>query len=296
MNYLIIANEYSGTDKGRKVLAEAEAYLTDKQISFTTWKTAHPGHATELAAQGFAQGYRMLFVIGGDGTFNEVINGLGDSSDHDPVTLALLPAGSGNDFVRNTALKGSTKEILDYVFSNEPAWVDCCTVNGSRFLNMCGFGLDVELALRQKKIKKYIRGSMSYYLATLITICNLRFQKVRYVIDDTTEVQDEIFLFAVGNGRSYGGGFPVTPKAELQDGFMDVCVVSRLPFYKVPSILLKLMKGKHVECTQYVRYFKCKQVVMDSENHTMPLNIDGELIQHAPMECRILPHCIKIYL
>lgn len=296
MKYLVIANEYSGTNKGRKVLGEVEAYLTDKQIPFTIWRTNYPGHATALATQGVAQGYQNFFVIGGDGTFNEVINGLDFSANAEPVTLGLIPAGSGNDFVRNTALKGSTKEILDYMFSTEPTLVDCCSVNGSRFLNVCGFGLDVELAIRQKKIKKYIKGSMSYYLATLITICNLRFQKVRYVIDGVNEVEDEIFLFAVGNGRSYGGGFPVTPKAELQDGLIDVCVVSKLPFYKVPSILFNLMKGKHIENTKYVRYYKCKHVIMDSENHTLPLNIDGELVQHAPMECRILPHCVKVYL
>lgn len=296
MNYLIIANEHSGTDKGRKVLAEVEAYLSNKQIPFTTKKTAYPGHATALATQSVAEGYRNFFVIGGDGTFNEVINGLDFSSEADPVTLALIPAGSGNDFVRNTAIKGNTKEILDYIFSTEPTLIDCCTVNNGRFLNVCGFGVDVELALRQKKIKKYIRGSMSYYLATLITICNLRFQKIRYRIDDAEEIEDDIFLFAVGNGRSYGGGFPVTPKAELQDGFMDVCVVSKLPFYKVPSILMKLMKGKHIECTKYVRYYKCKQVVMDSTDHNLPLNIDGELVQHAPMECKILPRCVKVYL
>lgn len=296
MHYLIIANEHSGTDKGRKVLAETEAYLSDKQVSFTTWKTAHTGHATNLAAQGVAQGYRNFFVIGGDGTFNEVINGLDFSEGAEPVTLALIPAGSGNDFVRNTAMKGSTREILDYIFATEPTLVDCCTVNNGRFLNVCGFGLDVELALRQKKIKKFIKGSMSYYLATLITICNLRFQKVRYRIDDNAEIEDDIFLFAVGNGRSYGGGFPVTPKAELQDGLLDVCVVSKLPFYKVPFILLKLMKGKHIEWTEYVRYYKCKQVVMDSANHNLPLNIDGELVQHAPMECTILPRCVKVYL
>lgn len=296
MNYLIIANEYSGTDKGRKVLAEVEAYLADKQISFTTWKTAYPGHASVLAAEGIAQEFQHFLVIGGDGTFNEVINGLNILSETNPVTLAFIPAGSGNDFVRNTAMKGSTKEILDYIFSHEPTLVDCCLVNGGRFLNVCGFGLDVELALRQKKIKKYIRGSMSYYLATLITICNLRFQKIKYRIDDADEIEDEIFLFAVGNGRSYGGGFPVTPKADLQDGLLDVCVVSKLPFYKVPSILMKLMKGKHIECTKYVRYYKCKQVVMDSTDHNLPLNIDGELVQHAPMECSILPRCIKVYL
>lgn len=296
MNYLIIANEYAGTDKGRKVLAEAEAYLNDKQIPFTVWKTTYAGHATALAAKAVTEGYRNLLVIGGDGTFNEIINGLGILSEEDPVTLALIPAGSGNDFIRNTAMKGSTREILEYIFSHEPTLVDCCTVNGSRFLNVCGFGLDVELALRQKKIKKYIKGSMSYYLSTLITICNLRFQKIKYRIDNADEIKDDIFLFAVGNGRSYGGGFPVTPEAELQDGLMDVCVVSKLPFYKVPSILLKLMKGKHITCTKYVRYYKCKHVVMDAENHTLPLNIDGELMQHAPLDCSIIPRCVNLYL
>ncbi len=297
MEYLVIGNEHSGTNKGHRVLEEVAQYLTDKGISFTTWKTAHPGHATELARQGFSQGYRHFFVIGGDGTFNEVINGLEASTEADPVTLGLIPAGSGNDFIRsNTSITGNTKEMLDYIFQAEPTWVDCGVINGGRFLNVCGFGLDVDLALRQTKIKKHIKGSMSYYLATLITICNLRVYPVRYTIDGTTTVEDDIFLFAVGNGRSYGGGFPVAPKAELQDGYLDVCVVSKLPFYKVPWILIKLLKGKHLDCKQYVRYYQCKKVEMDSTNHTQPLNIDGELVQHAPMRCEILPRSLKIYI
>lgn len=297
MEYLVIGNEYSGTDKGKKVLAEVAEYLTDKGLPFTMWKTEYSGHAIELARQGFSQGYRNFFVIGGDGTFNEVVNGLDASSEADPVTLALIPAGSGNDLIRsNTALTGTTKEMMDYIFQTEPTWIDCCTVNGGRFLNMCGFGLDVDLVLRQNKIKKYIKGSMSYYLATLITICNLKVYPISYTIDDEITVEDGIFLFAVGNGRSYGGGFPVTPKAELQDGYLDVCVVSKLPFYKVPYLLLKLLKGKHIDYKKYVRYYKCKKVVMDSANHTQPINIDGELVQHAPMHCEILPHSLKLYI
>ena len=297
MNYLVIGNEYSGTDKGSKVLAEVEQYLTGKNIPFTMKKTEYAGHAIELARQGYAQGYRDFLVVGGDGTFNEVINGLTDSTKEDPVTLALLPAGSGNDLIRsNTALKGTPSQMLDYILQAEPIWIDCGAVNGGRFLNVCGFGLDVELVLRQEKIKKYFKGAISYYLATLITICNLKAYPVKYRIDDGDYLEDEIFLFAVGNGRSYGGGFLVQPEAALQDGLLDVCVVSKVSFFKVIGLLLKLTKGEHITCKDYVRYYKCKKVEMDSANHTLPLNFDGELVQHAPMNCEILPQCFKLYV
>lgn len=297
MEYLVIGNEFSGTDKGGKILTEVAQYLNDKEIPFTLWKTSHTGHATDLAREGYAQGYRKFFIVGGDGTFNEAINGLQDSNPDDPATLALIPAGSGNDLIRsNTTLSGSTKEMMDHIFQTDPVWIDCGTINNGRFLNVCGFGLDVDLALRQKKIKKYFKGAISYYLATVITVLNLHVYPVTYRIDDGDPIHDNIFLFAVGNGRSYGGGFLVTPEADLQDGLLDVCVVSKLPFYKVPGILMKLIKGKHLGAEKYVRYYKCKRVEMDSENHTLPLNIDGELIQNAPLTCEIIPHCIKVYI
>ncbi len=294
MEHIIIANEFSGTDRGRKVLKEVMAYFKNKQEKFTVWKTEYSGHATELTKKAVDAGYKTLFIIGGDGTFNQVINGL-DLEDSKDISLALIPAGSGNDFVRNTNLKGSTHQILDYIFNSEPKLVDCCSVNGSKFLNMCGFGLDVELAIRQTRIKKFFKGPFSYIFSLLITLFNIRFYNISYSIDSGETISEKAFLIAMGNGTAYGGGIPITPFAKINDGLLDVCVVRKIPYLSIPRLLLKLLKGTLIEEKKYVNYYKCKSIKIDSDSR-LPLNLDGELVLGMPCEFEIIPNAVRIYI
>ena len=294
MHYLIIANEFSGTDKGHKVLLEVENYLKDKSIEFTTWKTQYATHATELARNAISQNHKDIIVVGGDGTFNEVINGI-DLNNCKDIRLGLVPSGSGNDFVRNTNIKGSTNQILDYILNSEPSLVDCCTVNGAPFMNICGFGLDVDLIVRQAKIKKIFKGKISYYVALLVTLFNIKFKEVTYAIDDNEPIKSKILLIAVANGSTYGGGLPVTPIAKIQDGILDVCVINKMSRFKIPYLLFKFLKGTHIKEKKYVNYYKCKKVCVECDSDS-PLNIDGELLLHTPCVFEIIPKCVNIYI
>ena len=292
--HILIANEFSGTDKGRKVLAETEAYFKTNSISYILKKTEYSGHASIITKEAVYNGFKSIFVIGGDGTFNEVVNGLDIDTSHD-VSLAFIPSGSGNDFVRNTNLNGTTHQILDYIFNSTPVLVDCCIVNKTKFINICGFGFDVDLAIRQTKIKKYFKGHVSYYLALILSIFTLKYRNITYTIDDTHSIKSDALLIAVGNGSTYGGGFPVTPTAQIQDGIMDVCVVNKIPFFKIPFMLLKFTKGKHLDEKKYVKYFKCKKVHLEC-NESLPLNVDGEIILSTPCDFEIIPKSIRIYI
>jgi len=294
MKYLIIANEFSGTDKGRKVLAETETYFSNHSLEYTLHRTEYTRHATQLTKDAVSAGYKFIIGIGGDGTFNEIVNGLDLDKDSD-VSLAFIPSGSGNDFVRNTNLKGSTTEILDYIFQNHPTKVDCCIVNDTKFINMCGLGLDVELVLRQQKIKKVFKGQMSYYLALMYTIFAIRFRKMRYSIDDGELVEEPLLLLAVGNGTTYGGGLPIAPLAEIRDGFLDVCVIKKLPRLSVPRLLIKFLKGKHIGEKKYVNYYKCKKLYVECDS-PYPVNIDGELFLYPPCKFEIVHQCLNVYI
>jgi YegS/Rv2252/BmrU family lipid kinase len=239
MNLAVIVNPYAGRGRvGRFMkgfLPRAEA--SGRRIE--CFYTEGPGHAIELArsARSFAD---AVCVIGGDGTVHEVANGLLP----DPVPIAVIPCGSGDDFSRLVGCPqtpGELFQVLDEGKGVKLDVIDC----GERFcVNSCGLGFEAQVTRNSRSIR-WLKGLPLYLLAAGKALARMQCPHLTIRMDDGRVVEGERLLVSVGNGVSAGGGFYLTPDAVPDDGLMDMCVVEKMGRGRILRLLPLSLKGAH---------------------------------------------------
>ena len=166
--------------------------------------TERPGHATQLAAQAREGQADTVLSIGGDGTNLEVARGLLGGG----TALGIIPAGTGNDFVKTLGIPPNPREALDYMLSHPPRKTDVGQVNGKLFLNVIGTGFDVSVLDYAAKAKRYCRGLLPYLYGVLKTLRHFRSIRLTYTVDGGAAITRDAFVVAVANGSRFGGGIP----------------------------------------------------------------------------------------
>lgn len=285
----IIANPLSGGGKGKETAALIEKELTGRNIRYTLEYTQRPGHAVELARDAARSEAEAIIALGGDGTFYEVINGMEDTD----KPLGLISAGTGNDFIRSAAISSDPLKALDIILSGNIRKIDCMSINGKRCLNVTGTGLDVEILMRANRYRARFKSSLSYYLALVVTLMVFPFRRFTFSVDGGEQRTETAMMVSLANGRTCGGGLPVAPKASLDDEYIDFVIIKKFPRIKIPYLLTKFLKGKLFEL-KYAELHRCKKVELTVEP-SLPINIDGELLNTLPINAQIIPHAISIF-
>lgn len=272
MLYFIV-NALSGKGKGNETAQKIKDILSAKKVQFQMVFTKAKEHATALARELSKKAdCSGIVAVGGDGTFSEVLNGVDTN-----VPLGFVSSGSGNDFMRTFRPSASLEELLEPIISNRTQKIDFLEINGKRSLNVAGTGFDVDVLLTEAKTHKFLSGSLSYYTALLITLFNLKFRRFNITVDNSIKIDENCLLISMANGRYFGGGMPISIGSELNDGLMELVIIRKLPFYSVPGMLIKFMKGKLQEVTKYVDVYHCTRVE-GSVTPNVKFNLDGELI------------------
>ncbi len=271
MLYFIV-NALSGKGKGKEAARKIKDILSAKKVEFQMIFTKAKEHATALAREiSKKSDCSGIVAVGGDGTFSEVLNGIDTS-----IPLGFVSSGSGNDFMRTFAPSSSLEELLDPIIENKTKKIDYMEINGKRSLNVAGTGFDVDVLLTEAKTHKFLSGSLSYYTALIITLFNLKFRRFSLTVDDGKKIDEECLLISMANGRYFGGGMPISLESQLSDGLMELVLVKKLPFYAIPGMLIKFMKGTLKEVTKYVDVYHCTKVE-GSVTPEVKFNLDGEL-------------------
>lgn len=286
--YDIIINPISGKGKSLKALKEVERILVEKGIGFNIHQTTHPGHAVELASTLTSVGTTDLIVMGGDGTFNEVLCGI---SSFDGLRLGIIPCGTGNDFVRASKTPTDIKEAVDVILRGETRFVDFIQLDNRRALNCAGAGMDVDVLERYSTMKAF-KGKVKYYASLLDTLIHLKFHKINITMDGET-MQKSVFLITVANGTCIGGGMPVSPESDPFDGFLNVVFVNEIPKRKVLPMLIKFLKGKHIfePCTES---FKAKEIRIEVLDEGK-VEVDGEIMDDKVLNCKIVSDTLRLF-
>lgn len=275
----LIANRRAGEENG--IAAAVGSCLSEAGIPYTLGVSAYAGHATELAREySAAPDCTGVVAIGGDGTFNEVLDGLDLR-----VPLGLVPAGSGNDFLRLMPEKKTLEDHLAPIIAGTTRSIDFLTVNDRRCLNVAGTGFDVDILLRRAKWKKRLPGPLSYWAALLVTVFHLKFRHVSISVDGSAAAETEMALLDLANGRFYGGGMPASPGSEIDDGLLDLLLIRRVPFFRVPDILFCFLTARLKEGKYVVR--RACETVSFTIDPPVPLQVDGELIDAPTVVCRV---------
>ena len=283
-----ICNPIAGSGRGKIIGEIIERLLKEKKLPYIMMMTEKPGQATELAREGCDLQADTILAIGGDGTSLEVARGMiGRDS-----ALGIIPAGTGNDFVKTLGVPLQPIDALEYVLSHPAQSTDVGEVNGEVFLNEIGTGFDVSVLDYAAKAKKTFRGILPYLYGVIMTLFRFQSISLTYSIDGGDKVTMDAFVVSVANGGKIGGGIPIAPQAKVDDGKLDVTIVGRIKSTKLIRRLIGLMRGKILSFpeTQYHRAISVTFTVPE-----MRVNIDGEIVREKSITARVLPGALMIH-
>jgi diacylglycerol kinase (ATP) len=262
--------------------------------------TEEPGHATQLARQALDDGYRTIVAVGGDGTVNEVLNGLVDEGAVDPeVVLGIIPWGTGADFARTAGIPRDHAAACRHLLRSETRSIDLgkitCLCEGQEveryFINAAGLGFDGEVAELVNRNPKLLGGTIPYLACLFTRLVTYRNKNVEFSFDDQY-VRGRTNSVIVCNGRYLGGGMFVAPEASLDDGLFDVVVLGNLNKLEVVANVPRVYKGTHLTHPK-VSFCRAREVHVESQER-MFLQAEGELIGEAPATFRVIPRALKV--
>ncbi len=284
MNYTFIINPNSRSGKGGMVWEQIHPELLKRKVEYDYYHTNHVGHATKLAEEITADGKEHnLIVLGGDGTLNEVINGI---QDFNKVTLGYIPSGSGNDFARSMKISKEPLEALNTILSPaEIKKIDIGLLSKAgkcrRFVISAGIGFDAaichEVAISKSKyiLNRLKLGKLSYVFVALNRLFHDKTANAEVFLDHQS-VQNfkNVYFVAIMNQPFEGGGLKFCPKAKADDHKLDVIVVSRLPRLLILMLLPTAFKGWHTFVPGItVMQGESVSVIMDQP---LAIHTDGE--------------------
>ena len=264
-----IVNPAAGNGYALKIEKQLQAEMNRRGLSCHFAHTEAPGHATELAKVAVEQGATGVIAVGGDGTAFEVACGLMNTG----VPLGIIPAGTGNDFIKTVDIPKKPLDALEFILTHEPRPVDVGGLNDRLFLNVCGTGFDVTVLGFTLAAKKYFRGLLPYLIGLIRGIAHYKPVHVRFTADGITE-EREVLICSIANGRFFGGGIAICPDATASDGLLDLIVVEDKPRWQLPFLVPALLMGKILQFS-FTSHKRCKEVEIYSPG--MQLNIDGEI-------------------
>lgn len=259
--------------------------LSDLCQEADIWATTGPGDASILSRRAVDQGYSIIVAAGGDGTINEVVNGIAESS----AILGILPAGTINVFASELGIPHNLEAAWEIILEGNVRSIDLPSCNGHHFVQLAGAGLDAQVVEETPWASKKKFGPLSYFM-TLMQIASRPSPKIQLTTDTGATYEGSFLL--VGNGRYYGGPLKVFKRAHLQDGLLDVCLFRKTDHGSLLRYSQEILFGTHVNDPE-ITYFQCRTLRAESDQ-SVPVEVDGELYGHLPCEFRMEPQKLKV--
>ncbi len=262
--------------------------------------TEEPGHATALARAAAADGRELVAALGGDGTVNEVVNGLAESGPAGPE-LAILPFGTGRDTIRTYGIPKRPEQALELLRGGRTRTIDLGRAafqatgggEGSRwYINIGSCGLTGAVAARAERTSKRLGGTPSFLYATVVTFAGWRNVPFTVHIDDEAPLELVANNVICANGRAFGGGIKVCPQAEPDDGLLDVLIWGDVGKLDLALNLPRLYRGTHLGHSK-VTVLRARRVRVEP-SRPLPLELDGELPGTTPATFEVVPGALRL--
>lgn len=312
--WIIIVNVYAASKRAGLLWRRAERLLKERGIAYQCRFTGTDGNACELARKASEQGFRNIVAVGGDGTVHDVLNGImhyvddaktsGVDVSLDEFTLAVLPMGSGNDWIRSTGVPRSIRGAVSLIESESFIRQDIVRtsileLDGSvksvtYMVNIGGAGIDADVCRVVNVNKKLGYKGKILYVIGLIRCLRKRVPISVKVLCDSNPIYDgNIFSIAFGIGKYSGGGMRQTSDAALDDGLLDVTVIPDIPVGVIATKAHKLFTGSFTKVRE-LSVGRGRSVEIIPESVRPYVEVDGEVVGHAPVRFDVLPSQINV--
>lgn len=300
MKGLFVINPSSGRQNFKENLNQIAGKLIMDQIASTidVFYTEQKNDARDKVAALKKGEYDFVVAVGGDGTLNEVVNGLIISGSEIP--LAIISSGTVNDFATYLQLPNSTEvdRFCGMIQNFKLKDVDAGKINDEYFINVIAGGILTDIAYRVPKDRKAIFGKLAYYMEGALELPKQFFDKLmklEYEVDGKVQ-QEEVSLFIVANSRSVGGFKDAAPLASVSDGRLDILILKKVELLQVSDLLFKFLQGEHPqhECIEYMQADEIK-IREIGEKTDVSIDYDGELLEGGlPVHIKVVPKALKI--
>ena len=291
MTVVVVANPTAGKGRGARLIPKVDSFLRSLGVPHELRICEGPEDPEKLARAAAAEGAEIVAALGGDGQVGACANGVFGTE----AALAVIPAGTGNDFARHMGLNrkdplGAARLLSSPTFKA----IDVAEVTTPErhryFVNVGGAGLDSEVNEHANKVRR-LRGTPKYVYSTFVTL--VRFTPGEFLVKvDGEEHPFKGMMLAVGNGSSYGGGMKVTPDARYDDGVLDVCVIQELPKWQFVKTFPKVFSGKHI-MHPAVTMLRGKEIEISAER-PFQVYADGEPVGRLPATFSVVPASLRL--
>ena len=282
-----IINPSAGQGKYERIIHAIHETLSDSSLQYDIKVLEYRGEATSIAREA-ANTHDVVVAVGGDGTVNEVFNGLVGTQ----AVFGIIPAGTGNGFARELGLPLEPAEACRVLVEGDIKSMDVGMVNDRYFLGTAGVGFDAMISKFMGERLGRLRGLWLYFVAGALVFYKYTPQLIDVDID-AEKMETTPLLIAVANTARYGGAALIAPDAKPDDGLLDVCIIRKMGIARILWHLPKLFTGKHIGLPD-VSMYQCKSITINAPE-PIPVHVDGEAIDsRSRVEFTLLPNAIKV--
>ncbi len=297
----VIVNPTAGRGATGRKWPLIKARLELNGLGYDLKFTSEKGHAIQIAKQAADEGYSFIVAVGGDGTVNEVANGILSSHNRKQTTLGVINTGTGSDYIRTVGTPRDPVAACDFLDRKDRFLVDVGLVeyvkDGNKerrfFINYAGTGFDSEVAEGTNRMPKirFVSNTIPYVLSLLRTLAGYKNKTVNLTIDEDTRI-GRVLSVIVANGRYVGGGMKVAPGAELSDGKFDVVTINDVGKCELLRAFPRIYSGTHITHPKVDLQLACHVRVEPVER--MAVSADGELLGECPATFDIVPQALAV--
>jgi YegS/Rv2252/BmrU family lipid kinase len=307
--WLVVVNPKASVGKSGKDWPLIKQTLINEGIEFDDVLTEYPRHAIEIVRNAIVEkGYRKFISVGGDGTNNEVINGIftQEAVPTTEITMATMPIGTGNDWRRTFDIPLEYDKVAKIIKAQHTyahdigklTYYDDGNTRIRYFLNAAGTGLDEMVCHSTNLMKQQGKGGTIRYLISLVKcILTYKVTHIQLTIDDELVFDDAILNLSIGNGRFNGGGMMTMPNAIPNDGLLDVTVIKKVSIFKFAANVKNIYDGSFINKIDEVKTFRGKNIhIVSIPPHSLKVETEGENLNNSPFDFEVLPKAVNMVI
>ena len=290
MKPCIIVNPIAGSIKDLEVLLKKLRRLRPDELHLTD----KPGDAETFARKVIRAGCNYVIAAGGDGTLNEVVNGIASPRRAREICIGIVPLGTGNDFARSLGLPGTLEENIEILRSKQTAPIDLVRVRSDRtryFVNVSTGGFS---GLVNEKLTPEIKrawGPLAYVRSAAAALPDLHAYRTTIVLDGTERLSIDLYNVIIANGRFVAAGLPIAANADPSDGLLDLVLIPKLPKPEMALLATEMVLGKHLSSNALI-FRRAKKISVRSRPG-MWFNVDGEAVGNEPALFQVVPRALN---